>query len=387
MVEAQYDRNYHIQGGVTMTSIAYIGIDVHTTNYTLCAFTLEGQKVFGQTSINPDMSELLKYLSAIQLRLGSDYKLICGYEAGCLGYTLYHQLTYHKYQCVILAPTTMPSTPKEIKTDKRDALKIAKCLAYGTYSSVYVPSNQDNAVKEFIRMRDDAQTLLKQTKQQINAICLRHGYIYAGKSSWTSAHLKWLRSIHLDNPILQETLSEYLATYQQLADKVERLDRRIEEFAQMDAYRERVNQLMCFKGVKTHTALSFLVEIGDFQRFPTAGQFASFLGLVPGEHSSGDSRHQGGITKAGNSHLRKLLSESANCYSRVRVGKKSADLKKRQSGNTPEVIAYADKANDRLRRKYVRICTRSKANIAKTAVARELACFIWGMMNGKLDSI
>lgn len=370
-----------------MTSIAYIGIDVHTTNYTLCAFTLEGQKVFGQTSINPDIDELLKYLSAIRLRVGSECGLICGYEAGCLGYTLYHQLTYHKYQCFILAPTTMPSTPNEIKTDKRDALKIAKCLAYGTYSPVYVPSDEDNAVKEYIRMRDDALTLLKQTKQQIHALCLRHGYIYSGKSSWTPAHLKWLRSIQLNNPILQETLSEYLVTFQQLSDKVERFDKRIEEFAQMDAYRERVNQLVCFKGIKTHTALSFLVEIGDFRRFPSAGQFTSFLGLVPGEHSSGESRHQGGITKAGNSHLRRLLVESANCYNRVRVGKKSADLKKRQSGNTPEVIAYADKANDRLRRKFVRISTRSKANIAKTAVARELACFIWGMMNGKLDSV
>ena len=164
----------------------------------------------------------------------------------------------------------------------------------------------------------------------------------------------------------------------------ERFDRRIEELAQRDAYREKVNRLVCFKGIRTHTALSLIVEVGDFQRFPTAGQFASFLGLVPGEHSSGDSQHRGAITKAGNSHLRRLLVESGNCYNRVQVGRKSAALKQRQEGNPPDVIAYADKANDRLRRKYVRITTRSKANIAKTAVARELACFIWGMMNGKL---
>ena len=183
---------------------------------------------------------------------------------------------------------------------------------------------------------------------------------------------------------MQETLSEYLVTYTQLSDKLERFDKRIEELAQRDEYREKVNKLVCFKGIKTHTALSFVAEIGDFKCFPSAGQFAAFLGLVPGEHSSGPSQRRGSITKAGNSHLRRLLVESANCYNRVQVGRKSAALKARQAGNTPEVIAYADKANDRLRRKYMRIMTRSRANIAKTAVARELACFIWGMMNDKI---
>ena len=369
-----------------MTSITYIGMDVHTTNYTLCAFTMDGQKAFAQTTINPDIDELLKYLANLRVRMmGQDAHFVCGYEAGCLGYSLYHQLTRHKYKCVILAPTTMPSTAKEIKTDRRDALKIAKCLAYGTYSPVYVPTDEDNAVKEYIRMRDDVQTMLKQTKQQINAICLRHGFSYPEKSRWTPKHMKWLRSIQLGEAILQEALDEYLVTYEQLNAKLERMDQRIGELAQNETYAEKVNRLVCFKGIKVHTALSFLVEVGDFKRFPTAPQFAAFLGLVPGENSSGDSIHRGSITKSGNSHLRRLLVESANCYNRVRLGRKSADLKKRQQGNTPEVIAYADKANDRLRRKYVRISTNSRANIAKTAVARELACFIWGMMNDKLD--
>ena len=366
-----------------MTSILYIGMDVHSTNYTLCAYMIEGKKSFARTTINPKIDELLKYLANLQQHYPG-YELVCGYEAGCLGYSLFHQLTRNKYKCIILAPTTMPSTPKEIKTDRRDALKIAQCLAYGTYSPVHVPTDQDNAVKEFIRMRDDAQALLKQTKQQINAMCLRHGFSYPEKSRWTGKHLKWLRELELGNAILQETLAEYLVTYDQLSDKLERLDQRIEELAKQKDYAEKVKKLICFKGIKVHTALSFLVEVGDFQRFPTAPQFAAFLGLVPGENSSSDTIRRGPITKAGNSHLRRLLVESANCYNRVRLGKKSVDLKQRQAGNRPEVIAYADKANDRLRRKYVRISTNSRANIAKTAVARELACFIWGMMNNKL---
>ena len=368
-----------------MTSITYIGMDVHTTNYTLCAFTMEGKKIFGCTTINPDIKELVKYLETLNKQLGGKAQFECGYEAGCLGYTLYHELTARGYTCVILAPTTMPSTPKEIKTDKRDALKIAKCLAYGTYSPVHVPTDQDNAIKEYIRMRDDAQTMLKQTKQQINALCLRHGKIFEGRSRWTSKHKQWLRSIQLGNAIVQETLSEYLITLDQLTDKVERLDKRIEEFSLQEEYAEKVNKLVCFKGIRVHTALSLIVETSDFQRFPTAQQYSAFLGLVPGEHSSSDSCHRLPITKAGNCHLRRLLIEAANSYSRARVGRKCASLKQRQQGNSPKVIAYADKANDRLRRKYVRISTRSKANIAKAAVARELACFVWGMMNDKIS--
>ena len=367
-----------------MNSIIYIGMDVHTTNYTLCAYTMEGQKLFAQTSINPDIKELVKYLETLNMRQGGKMEFVCGYEAGCLGYTLYHELTAKGYKCVILAPTTIPSVNNEIKTDKRDARKIAKCLAYGTYSPVYVPTEQDNAIKEYIRMRDDVQTLLKQTKQQIHALCVRYGKMFDGKSRWTEKHMQWLRGVEFTNAIVRETLDKYLVTLGQLSNKVERLDKRIEEFSQMDNYAENVKKLVCFKGIKTHTAMSLIVETSDFRRFPSAPQYASFLGLVPGEHSSSDSCHRLPITKAGNSHLRRLLTEAANSYSLARAGRKSAGLKQRQQGNTPEVIAYADKANDRLRRRYIRIATRSKANIAKTAVARELACFVWGMMNDQI---
>ena len=356
-----------------MTSITYIGMDVHTTNYTICAFQIDGEKVFGQTTLNPDVKELVKYLSRLQELQGKNTKFICGYEAGCLGYTLYHDLKGLGYECVILAPTTMATSPNEkIKTDKRDAVKIAKCLAYGTYSPVYVPTDEDNAVKEYIRMRDDAKTMLKQTKQQIIAFCTRHGK-------------QWLGALQMKDKMLQETLTEYMLTYRQLSDKVDQFDKRIEELAQKESYAENVKKLVCFKGIKTHTALSLLVEIGDFKRFPSAQQFAAFLGLVPRENSSGDKQRRFGITKAGNSHLRRLLTESANCFNRGSVGKKSKALKARQAGNSPEVIAYADKGNERLRRRYIRIATRSKANIAKIAVARELACFVWGMMTGNLS--
>ena len=368
-----------------MNSITYIGLDVHTSNYTICAYTIEKDKTFAETTIKPDIKELEKYLKRLSEIQGEDSKFICGYEAGCLGYSLYHQLAAKGYECIILAPTTMPKTVNEVKTDKRDARKIAKCLAYGTYSKVFVPSNDDNAVKEYVRMRDDAKTMLKQTKQQIIALCTRHNKNYDGKTNWTQKHIDWLKHLDFGIDVLNETLTEYIITLEQLINKIERFDKRIEEIAQQDKYKENAKKIQCFRGIKAHTALSFLVEIGDFKRFPAAQQFSSFLGLVPGEHSSGDTQHRTSITKAGNSHLRRLLIEAANSYSRGVAGAKSKAVKQRQEGNSPEVIAYADKANERLRRKYIKIALKSNSNVAKAAVARELACFIWGMMNDKLS--
>lgn len=164
--------------------------------------------------------------------------------------------------------------------------------------------------------------------------------------------------------------------------KIERIDKRIEELASGEKYQEKVKKLGCLIGVKTHTALSMIVEVGDFERFAKPEKFAAFLGLVPSEESSGDSQNRYGITKAGNSHLRRLLVESAQAYTRGNIGHKSVALKQRQQGNTPQVIAYADKANERLRRRFYKITLNKgvNRNIATTAIARELACFMWGLM-------
>jgi transposase len=274
---------------------------------------------------------------------------------------------------------------KRIKTDKRDAEIIARCLAQHNYSPVHIPTEKDEQTKEFLRMRDDHKLALKKVKQQILAFCLRHDYCYDGNNHWTAAHIKWLRSLQ-PNALYKEILNEYLLTYTTLSDKLERMDKRIEELASQNEYKENIKKLSCFIGVKTHTALSVLVEVSDFKRFATAQQFASYLGLVPGENSSGDGQTRLGITKAGNRHIRMLLTEAAQSYGRGRIGYKSKELKSRQSGNTSEVIAYADKANERLRRRYYKMVLGKckKHNVAKTAIARELACFMWGMMTDNI---
>lgn len=366
-----------------MESIIYVGMDVHSTSFTLSCFSYKTQQTFATLKIEPTAKAVKRYLEGVRRNYGLDCKFVCGYEAGCLGYTLYRQLATMKIDCVIMAPTTIPKKTNEIKTDRRDSDKLARSLAHGDYSAVHIPTEQDEEVREYIRMRDDHKLMLKKNKQQINAFCIKHDQFYSG-SKWTQAHMRWLSGIKLEG-FLQETLDEYLTTYWVLSDKIERLDARIAEIAQQNEYHDKVQKLICFKGIKIHTALSLIVETGDFTRFESAKQYAAYLGLVPGEHSSAENQNRLGITKAGNRHLRTLLIEAAQCYGRGAAGYKSKALKARQQGSDLEIITYADKAAVRLRKKYAKMEFHlKKSGVAKTAIARELACFIWGMMTNNI---
>lgn len=369
-----------------MYRIIKIGMDVHSKSYTLCAMEPvigADDRIFANIQVTADYKNIIEFIENLKSKLGlcDTYDIECGYEAGCLGYSLYNQLTAAGIKCVILAPTTMLTQQgKRVKTDARDALMIAQCLAYGGYRAVYIPTGEDDAVKEYLRMRDDHKLALKKIKQQINAFCLRHGYHYADGNKWTIKHRTWLRKLEL-SALHRETLDEYLATYDGLTAKIERYDQRIEELAAQEQYVEKVKKLGCFLGIKTHTALSLVVETGDFSRFAKGNIYAAYLGLAPGENSSGGHVNRTGISKAGNTHLRKLLIEAAHGICKGAVGHKSKELKARQNGNPAEVIEYADKANSRLRSKYYRMIRHGKKkNVATAAIARELACFVWGMM-------
>ena len=373
-----------------MYRILKIGMDVHTTNFTLCAVEpILGQEanVLARATVGPDYKNIIDFISKLKNTLkvtDKECDIQCGYEAGCLGYSLYMQLTKAGIKCVILAPSTMLTQQgKRIKTDKRDALLIAQCLCYGGYHAVHIPTDDDNAVKEYIRMRDDHKISAKKIKQQINAFCIRHGLIYTG-NNWTGKHRAWLKAQKLD-PINQETLNEYIVSLEEAEAKIARFDKRIEEIAVETKYVEKVKALRCLLGIQTHTALSLVVETGDFKRFAKGSIYAAYLGLAPGEHSSSTDINRLGISKAGNNHLRRLLIEAAGGICKGAIGHKSKALRAKQEGNTAEIIAYADKANTRMRSRYYHFIRRGKKrNIAVTAVARELACFIWGLMTNNI---
>ena len=373
-----------------MYRILKIGMDVHSKTYTLCAMEPiigADDRILANIQVAADYKNVLLFIENLKVKLGSQdtYDIQCGYEAGCLGYSLYNQLTENGVNCVILAPSTMLTQQgKRIKTDKRDAHVIAQCLSYGTYHPVYVPTPEDDAVKEYIRMRKVHKDSIKQMKQRIGAFCMRKALKYDG-TNWSQKHLQWLRNLKLDS-LNREILDEYMATYEEATSKVERFDARIEELAAQEQYQEKVKRLGCLLGIQTHTALSLIVETGDFHRFAKGNTYAAYLGMAPGENSSGDKVRKIGISKAGNNHLRRLLIEASQGICKGRVGYKSKVLRARQAGNTAEVIAYADKGNVRLRKKYYKMIRGGKKrNVAVAAVARELACFVWGMMTDNIS--
>ena len=267
-----------------------------------------------------------------------------------------------------------------IKTDTRDATAIAWMLRREEGESIAIPTKEDESTRDLVRCREDLQGDLKRAKQRLLKYLLRHGVEYENTRYWTGKHYRWLKGVKFEAAGDQGVFDEYLSVIRGLEDRITRMDARIKEAAESEPYAERVKMLRAFRGIDNLTALTLICEIGDFRRFPTAEAFMAYLGLVPSEHSSGKKRQQGGITKAGNGHIRKLLVESSWQYPRPeQVSKRLAE---RRVGTDERTIAPADKAIHRLHQKYVRLLFGGKSKQAAiTAVARELSGFIWAVMN------
>ena len=337
-------------------------------------------EVAEESVIRNERSAVRKFFS----KLKGCGELIACYEAGSFGFGLYRQLTEMDVTCKVVAPGLIPRRPTDrVKTDRRDARTLVRGLRNGDLAGIYVPTKKDESVRDYLRMYEDTKSDLKKVKQRLLHFLLRRRLRYAEGKNWTEKHRAWIRSLEMEYPIDQETLSEYLSEIADLQERCQRIASRIEEISEEQDYRDRVAALKAFKGIETLTALSLVVEIGDFRRFGAAEKFMAFLGLVPSEHSSGDKRRLGGITKVGNSHLRKLLVEAAWHYRSYHAT--SSRLMKRRIGLEASLISYANRAGRRLNRKYLRLVFRGKrTQVAAIAVARELSGFIWGAMVGKV---
>lgn len=369
-----------------MSSIIYIGIDTHKNSYTLCAIEPKKEKSVFKATINANLESLLEFNRSLKENYPVGTEFIYGYEAGCLGYSLYFQLRDYAITCRIIAPTTVQNFGnKKVKTDRRDSENIAKTMAFGLGKYVNIPSEKDMEIREYIRLRDAHKKQLKKLKQQISSFLLRQGIKYTeGKNYWTIKYLNWIKNLEMPE-LLREILDEYLRTYDYLIDKLTFLDNKIELIAQDKSYKSKVDKLKCIKGIETYTALTLLVEIGDFSRFKKPRQLASYIGLVPSEFSSGDKNNRFGITKTGNNLVRKILTESSQCHARGNPSIKSARIKRKQKGCTRDVIEEADKINERLGKRFNYLLHRGLPwNKVVTAVSRELICDIWYMMN-KID--
>ncbi len=371
-------RARHIQheGGTDMTKLHYVGMDVDKQKIVLARLGAGRDTKVIEHVIANTPSAVKKYFSA----LVGDSEVQATYEAGCFGFGLYRQLSAMGVSVVLAAPGLIPRKPSDrVKTDRRDAHGLALALRAGQLTGIYIPTEQDESVRDYLRMYDALRGDLRICKQRVLQFLLRRGVRYEGGGPWTVKHKHWMSSLEFAQARDRQTLDMYLSQMQELEARCSEAATEVESIAAQECYRQQTKKLTAFKGIKTLIALSFVSDIGDFRRFASARQFMAYLGLVPSERSSGNKRRQGGITKAGNSHLRRLLVEAAWHYRSYHPS--SRDLTERRRGVDPGVLSYANRAGRRLNRKYLHMVLRGKkSQVAVTAVSRELAGFLWGVM-------
>ena len=352
---------------------SFVGLDVHQNTVAVAVAFAGREEPHFVGTVAPQWGALSKVLG----RLGKREALQVVYEAGPCGYTLVRQLRAHGYACEVIAPAKVPRRPGDrIKTDRRDALLLARAARAGELVSVVVPDERDEALRDLSRAREDAVRARLKARQQLKAMLLRHGHHYTGRSSWTEAHERYLAAVSFSQPSQDIAFAEYRSAVCESHQRVERLTESMR--AQLEYWRMRpvVEALMTLRGIDLVAAMTLVAEIGDFTRFARPRELMGFLGLVPSEYSSGEKRRQGQITKTGNGHARRVLVEAAWNYRFP--ARMSAILQRRQEGQPKAVRQIAWKAQLRLAHRYRHLSAR-KLPLNKTcvAIARELSAFIW----------
>lgn len=352
---------------------AFVGLDVHKE--TIAVAVAEAGRTLPRFlgTTGPSLASLEKALS----HLGEPQRLSLVYEAGPCGYGLARQLRAKGYRCDVVAPAKIPRRPGErIKTDRRDALSLASFARSAELTAVLIPDERDEAMRDLTRAREDAARARLKARQQLKAMLLRHGYRYTGKGSWTVAHERYLGKVCFEHPPQDIAFAEYRSAASYAHERVERLSGALREQVPSWRLAPLVSALMTLRGVNLITAATLLAELGDLTRFAHPKQLMAFLGLVPSEFSSGQSRRLGSITKCGNAHVRCLLVESAWTYRLP--ARLSYELQQRQEGQPKAIRDIAWKAQLRLCARYRRMLARNvHKNKTCIAIARELVGFIW----------
>ncbi len=359
-------------------SITIIGLDVHKRSIAV-AIRQPGIDGVQEERLPNEPGAVKRW--ARRWKGTSRGRLLCAYEAGACGYALQRQLEALGVPCDVVAPSLVPRKPGErIKTDRRDARKLAEYLEGGHLTPVRPPTPREEAARDLCRARDDARQDRMRSRHRLSKFLLRRGISYTvGRKAWTEAHRSWLKGLPFDDPWEQAVFDDYRLAVEQIDARIATLDRQIEALAQEPAYRKAVGALRCYRGIETRTALGLVTELHGIERFGNARGLMAFVGLVPSEASSGERQRRGAITKAGNSHVRRLLIEAA-WHARHKPAIPLA-LRQRREGQPPEIIAMADEAQKRLHRRYWRLVQRGKpTTVAATAVARELAGFVWAAL-------
>jgi len=356
-------------------STTVVGLDVHKKTIVASVLPAGSEVVTERTTIENNPAALAKLVKKIGVRGSVEFV----YEAGPCGYETHRQISGLGHPCFVIAPALTPVRPGDhVKTDSRDADKLARYHRAGELTVIRVPTCEEEAARDLPRAREDAMIDRLRSRHRLSRFLLRQGRIFQdAKRAWTTKHKEWLRTQKFEWPALTQTFEAGMRAVDDADARMESLDRQLEDLSLQDPYRTPVKFLRCLRGIDTLSALTLVVEAQDFKRFEGARAFMSYTGAVGREHSSGERTRRGSITKAGNAHIRRILIESAWSYRR---GGLSAAVKKRREGCPPDVILIARKAEVRLHRKFARMVAQNKPpQVAVTAVARELAGFIWSI--------
>jgi transposase len=360
-----------------MDAITYVGLDVHKA--TVSVALAEGGRggELRQLGVFDNRPEVLTKLVA-RLSKGGRRLSFC-YEAGPCGYGLHRLLTGCGHNCAVVAPSLIPvKAGDRVKTDRRDALMLAKLHRAGELTPIWIPDAAHEAMRDLVRARATARRVLSKARQHLQGFLLRHDKIYHGVRAWTLAYRRWLTTVHFVHPAQQIVLQEYIHAIEDAEARLDRLTGQIEELLPSWSMGPVVAALQAMRGVALVVAVTVVAEVGDFRRFANPRQLMAYLGLVPSEHSSGTSIHRGGITKAGNALARRVLIEGAWTYRMpARVSRKLHD---RIEGLSPTVRDIAWKGQTRLCARYRRLAAAGKPKVVvTTAIAREMVGFIWAI--------
>ena len=358
-------------------TIKYVGMDVHKDSIVI---TIADQDRDGEVRfygmIPNSMDQLDKVLRKL---ISQNAALRCVYEAGPCGYHIYRHLTGNGIDCTVVAPALIPKKSGDrVKTDRRDSETLARLHRAGELTAVYVPAPEDEALRDLVRAREDVQKALRAAKQQLGSFLLRYNYIHSGKTKWTKAHFNWLADLSMPHPAQQIVLQEYIDIVHNCKERVKRFTEQISQLSKQSRQNELIKALQAMRGISLIVSVTLAAELGDIRRFDRPGQLMAFLGLIPSEHTSGEKVKRGSITKTGNGHVRKALVEAAQAYRLP--ARKSRAILKRQEGVTEEITQIAWKGQCRLCGRYKRLVGKGKkSNVVKTAIARELAGFVWAI--------
>lgn len=360
--------------------ITFVGLDAHARNINVAVILPESGEVDAQWQITHDERSLRRLAKKLLTMAHGEVQVV--YEAGPCGYALKRKLEGLGLCCEVVAPSLIPVKPGErVKTDRRDACKLASLFKADLLTLVHPPNEKEEALRDLMRAREDAKKDLLSARHRLGKMVLRYGLQFLETKNWTVKHRAWLKGLRFDEPYAQQVFDNYLLAIEQIEERLKMLEAHIEEAAADDAYAEQVGWLCCLRGIGTVTAMTILAELHDFRRFAHPRDLMAYLGLVPSEYSSGGHTKRGSITKAGNSHVRRVLVEAAwNYRHRPAV---SALLRKRRAGQPAAVIAIADRAQHRLYKRYYRLKEghRKPHNVVTVAIARELVGFIWAVLH------